>query len=76
MQTITFVQVKSALVSGVITAVLATAVSIIGVGDVFKLDVHSLANVFARSALTAIVSFIKSILTTPAGNFVGAVAVK
>jgi hypothetical protein len=72
----TFIQVKSALVSGVIAGVLAEAVYVIGHGSVFGLDVHTLVDVFAIAVLTAIVSIIKSIGTTPAGNFIGAVQVK
>jgi len=72
----TITNIKSALVSGVITGVLGIAVYIIGVGDIFNLDVRTLANVGVLSALTTIVSLIKSLLTTSAGNFVGAVKVK
>ena len=68
--------IKSALVSAVITAILAGAGYIIGVGNVFQIDVHAFVNVLALSALTALVSVIKSLLTTSQGNFVGAVAVK
>lgn len=68
--------IKSAFVSAFLTAVLALAMYVLGVGDVFKLDIHALVNVGALSALTAIVSLIKSFLTTSAGNFVGAVQVK
>lgn len=62
---------KSALISGLITGVLGIAGYIIGVGDIFKLDVHTLLNVFSLSALTTVVSILKSFLTTNAGNFVG-----
>ena len=67
---------KSALVSGVITGVLGIAGYIIGVGDVFNLDVHTLINVGALSALTTAVSLIKSFLTTENGNFVGTINIK
>lgn len=73
---ITWTNVKSALVSALITAVLATATYILGLGDVFKIDVHALINVISLSALTALVSIIKSFLTTSSGNFVGAVTIK
>jgi hypothetical protein len=76
MNTPTWTQVRSALVSGVITAVLAGAGYIIGVGDIFGLNFHSLANVTAISFLVAIVSLVKAVLTTPAGNFAGFVAIK
>lgn len=74
--TITWINIKSALVSGVITGILGVAGYIIEVGDIFKLDVHTLVNVGALSALTTIVSLIKSFLTTSSGNFVGAVNIK
>ena len=67
----TLTNLKSALVSGIITGVLGIAGYIIGVGDVFKLDVHSLVNVFALSALTTIVSLIKSVMTTSDGTVAG-----
>ena len=68
--------IKSALVSGVLMAILGISVYIIGKGDIFGLDFHTLANIGVLSVLTAIVSEIKSILTTPAGNFVGIVEIK
>ena len=67
--------IKSALVSGVITGVLGIAGYIIGVGDIFKLDVHTLANVGALSALTTIVSLIKAAMTTDKG-FIAGVKIK
>lgn len=73
---LTWTNIKSALVSALITAILAIAGYIIGVGDVFAIDVHALVNVGALSALTAVVSVIKSFLTTNGGNFVGAVSIK
>lgn len=69
-------KIKSALVSALITAILAAAGYVIGVGDIFKIDVHAFINVFSLSALTALVSLIKSFFTTTAGNFAGAVKVK
>lgn len=72
----TLTNVKSALISALLTAVLSFAVYVLGVGDVFKLDVHAAVNVVALSALTALVSFIKSSFTTSAGNFAGLVNIK
>lgn len=76
MFTLSTTNIKSALVSALLTAILAIAGYIIGVADVFKIDVHALINVGALSALTAIVSLIKSFLTTDGGKFVGTVTVK
>jgi len=72
---LTWANVRGALVSGVITAVLGIAGYIIGVGDIYKLDLHTLANVGALSALTTIVSLIKNYLTSNQGNFLGTVNV-
>lgn len=73
---LSWANIKGALISAIITAVLAIAGYIIGVGDIFNIDVHALVNVGALSALTALVSVIKSLLTTQSGDFVGAVKVK
>lgn len=67
---------KSALTSGVLTAILAGAVFILGKGSVFGLDMHALINVVAMALLTTIVSLIKQMGTTEAGNFMGVVSVK
>lgn len=71
MFTLNWTNVKSALVSAFITAVLGIGGYVIGVGDVFRLDVHTLVNVASLSALTTFVSLLKSFLTTDQGNFVG-----
>jgi len=77
MFTINSADVKSALVSGLLTMVLAMAGYLIGVGDVFAIDVKTLVNVGALSALTAIVSVTKSFLTSNStGKFAGAVTIK
>jgi len=68
-------QVKSALVSAALTALLAMAGYIISVGDIFAVDLYALANAGSLAALTGIVSLLKSTLTTPQGNFVGAVKI-
>lgn len=70
-----WIDVKSALVSGVITGILAIAGYIIGVGDVFAIDVHAMVNVGALALLTSVVSIIKSLLTTSTGT-VASVQVK
>jgi hypothetical protein len=66
-----WISLKSALVSGVITGILGVAGYIIGVGDVFALDVHTLVNVAALSGLTTVVSLIKAGLTTNTGTLGG-----
>lgn len=69
-------KIRSALITALLTAVLATAMYVLGIGDVFKIDVHALVNVGALSLLTAVVSIIKSSFTTDSGNFVGAVKIQ
>lgn len=73
---LTWINVKSALVSAVITAVIGMGGYIIGLGDIFTVNIHTLVNIGALSALTALVSLFKSLLTTDSGNFIGAVEVK
>ncbi len=72
---VSWVNVKSALISAFVTAVLGMAGYVIGVGDLFKLNLHALINVGALSALTAIVSILKAFLTTDKGEFMGVVKV-
>ncbi len=67
----TWINLKSALVSGVIVGILGVAGYILNIGDIFKLDLHTLANVGAISALTAIVSLLKSVATTTNGKIAG-----
>ena len=62
---------KSALVSGGIMAFLAVAGYVIGVGDVFKLNFHAFVNAAIMAFLTAVVSLIKSTLTTENGTVLG-----
>lgn len=66
-----WIKFKSALVSAGIAAVLSVAGYVVGVGDVFKLDPHALINAGVLSALTAIVSLIKSAITTDQGTALG-----
>tara|TARA_R110000868_G_scaffold409745_1_gene695862 strand:+ start:1524 stop:1859 length:336 start_codon:yes stop_codon:yes gene_type:complete len=70
---VSWVNVKSALMSAVITAILGGAGYIIGVGSVFNLNIHSLVNIVSLSFLTAIVSLLKAFLTTQEGKLVGVV---
>lgn len=62
---------KSALVSGILMAILAIAMYIIAVGDVFSIDARVLINTGVMALLTSVVSLIKSILTTPSGKVAG-----
>ncbi len=71
MQSTMFLAIKSALISGLITGIIGVAGYIMGVGDLWKLDVHALLNVFAMSALTSIVSLVKAAMTKEDGTVAG-----
>lgn len=66
-----YMYIKSALVSGVLMAVLSVATYILSVGDIFSVDGKIMANIAVMSLLTAIVSFVKSSLTSTSGKFAG-----
>jgi hypothetical protein len=73
--TLNLASFKSALVSTVLMAIVAMAGYIIGLGDLWKIDLHSLTNIGVMALLTGIVSLIKNFLTSDAGNFAGIVKV-
>lgn len=73
MFTITKENVKSALVSAFVTAMLGVAGYIIGVNDIFNLDFHTIANLAVIAFLTGIVSLLKNFFTTDDGKFIGIV---
>jgi hypothetical protein len=64
---------KSALIYVGLTAVVSVAGYILGVGDVFAIDMKSLANVLALSVAAGLVSILKQLLTTKKGEFLGQV---
>jgi hypothetical protein len=64
-------KIKSALVSLVIAGVLAGAIYILGIGNIFALDLKGLINVVAIAVLVGLVSLLKSWGTTPTGTFAG-----
>jgi hypothetical protein len=68
--------IKSALVSGVLMAVLVVCGYIIEIGDIFNISLKAVANIGVMSLLTSAVSLIKSLLTTSAGNFAGLTKIK
>jgi len=68
---INWLDVKSALVSGVIMALVVVISEILVVGDIFSLDWMLLANTAVIAFLTVIVSFLKSLLTTKEGMIAG-----
>ncbi len=75
MGTISWINIKSALVYGLITGVVAVGLYMIGEGDVFNLSIKPIANVFIFSFLGVFISLLKNLLTSDEGKFVGAVKV-
>lgn len=73
--TLSWTNVKSALITALLTAVLAMGAYVLGIGDIFKIDWKAITNIGVLSLITAIVSIIKSLLTTDKGKFLGAVKV-
>lgn len=73
--TINWTNIKSALVSVILTTFIAAAGYIISLGDVFLINVHTLINIVALGVLTGAVSLAKSFLTTSKGSFLGAVQI-
>lgn len=71
MFTVTKTNIKSAVMSVVLTAVLGMAAYIVGIGDVFNIDIHSLANIGALAFLNGLISLCKAFLTTSEGNLAG-----
>jgi len=72
---VSFVQIKSALVSGIIMAFFAIVGYVLQTGDIFSLDWRTIANVAVLAGLTAATSYLKSGLTTSQGNFAGLVKI-
>lgn len=71
MFTLTKTNIQSALVTVLLTAILSGAVYVVGLGDIFKIDTHTLINIGAISFLNGIITLIKLFLTSDKGNFLG-----
>ena len=69
--TLDWASVKRAAISTVIMALVAGAVYVVGIGDIFAVNLHSLANVVALSLLTGLISLVNSLLTTNDNKFLG-----
>ncbi len=74
--TLNWTNIKSAIVYAFLTAILSMGGYVIGLGDIFKVQSHAIINIGVISALTAIVSILKSLLTNSQGQFMGVVQVK
>lgn len=63
--------VKSAAVTVVLWALVAVAGYIVGLGDIWKIDWHVMANIGALSLLSGFISLVKNFLTSNSGSFAG-----
>lgn len=72
---ISWINVKSALVYGLLSALLAIGIYTMGVGDVFKIDWQVLLNAGIYGFLTVIVSLLKNLLSDSSGKFLGLIQV-
>lgn len=68
---LSWVNVKSALVYGVVMGVVAVVFYMVKIGTVFALDWHVMLDAFVYGVLTSVV---KNILTTNEGNFLGSIS--
>ncbi len=62
---------KSALISAMLMALIGIITYVLGVGNIFDLDFHSLLNIGVIAFLTGLVSYFKSSMTTSTGTFGG-----
>ncbi len=69
--TLSWINVKSALVFGVIVGIGAIIVYTFKVGDIFKLDWHTLVNSFYFGFAGVFLSLVKSLITTNSGSVGG-----
>lgn len=72
---ISWINIKSALVYGVLSGLLAIASYAISIGDVFNLDLKVLINAGVFGFLVVVVSLIKNFLTNADGKFLGVIKV-
>ena len=63
--------IKSALVYGLLSGILAIFMYALEVGDLFKLDWKALVNAGVFAFMIAMVSVIKNLLTSDEGKFLG-----
>lgn len=73
--TINFVNIKGALVSGVLMALFMMLIAIKATGSIYNLDYKALVDVGAMALTTSFISLLKSFFTDETGTFAGAVKV-
>ena len=72
---ITFLQIKSAIASGILASVVSILSYIVYNGDIFSIDYKSLANIGILAGFTTCISMIKSFTTSEKGNIFGLVKI-
>lgn len=75
MFTLSWTNVKSAIIYAVLMALVSMGIYVIGVGNIFALDTHVLINSGVLAIVTAFVSLVKNFFTDNSGNFAGIVQV-
>ena len=71
-----WVDVKSAVVSGLLMGLLVIVSSVIASKSIYNLDWANLIDIGIMAFLTSMVSLIKSILTSSSGSFAGLTKIK
>ncbi len=72
---LSWANVWSALVYGLMWGTLAVFVRVSEIGNIFALDWKDLLNIFVMSGIAVGITLVKNLLTTNSGNFVGVVKV-
>ena len=67
--------IKSALIYGLIVMLVAGLTYIVGLGDTSLIHLHDLINVLVMSGATVLISLLKNLLTTASGKFLGVIKV-
>lgn len=68
--------VYSALMSVLITVLIAVGVYVTNVGSIWKIEWKALVDIGVMAGIVAVVSMLKSLLTTKDGKFAGVVKIK
>ena len=68
--------IVSAMVSGLLMGLLVVLVEIVQTGSIWGLEWKTLLNLGILAVITSMISFLKSLLTTDSGNFLGKVKIK
>lgn len=72
---LSWANIWSALVYGLLWGLLAVFIKISEIGNIFNLNWHDLLNVFIMAGIGFLIPIIKNLLTTDKGNFLGIIKV-